>query len=158
MSNVEFTECKFCEYIRQGDDLLWETDHVVVRFGRPHHKGHTQIILRRHEEDLTVLSDAERDMFFDEMIYVAHVIKDVLQPAVLNYQLLGNWVPHLHWHIYPRYHTDADFGEPPEIPLRDEPFEAIYPSAEEIEALQAELDRRDPTYCPECLRVRSSRR
>jgi diadenosine tetraphosphate (Ap4A) HIT family hydrolase len=157
LGNPETSQCKFCQYIRQGDDLLWETDHVVVRFGRPHHRGHTQVILRRHEEDLTVLDERERDRFFDEMIYVAHVVKDVLQPDVLNYQLLGNWVPHLHWHIYPRYRSDPDYGNPLDIPLRDEPFESAYPSAAEVEALKAELARCEPVHCPECLRTRISR-
>jgi diadenosine tetraphosphate (Ap4A) HIT family hydrolase len=157
MGSAEPVDCQFCEYIREPDGLLWETEHVAVRFGRPHHKGHTQVLLRRHEEDLTALTEAERDAFFDQMIYVAQVVQDVLEPDLLNYQLLGNWVPHLHWHIYPRYRADPDFGDPPAIPLRDEPFEPLYPSDGEVELLKAGLAKCDPLQCPQCLRTRFSR-
>ena len=28
-------------------------------------------------------------------------------PRKLNYELLGNQEAHMHWHLYPRYETDA---------------------------------------------------
>ena len=40
----------------------------------------------------------------------------------MNYELLGNSDPHLHWHIIPRYKTDPRWGapiwesDPPAIP------------------------------------------
>ena len=37
----------------------------------------------------------------------------IFSPDRLNYELLGNWEPHIHWHIYPRYKTDLDWGQPP---------------------------------------------
>jgi diadenosine tetraphosphate (Ap4A) HIT family hydrolase len=30
----------------------------------------------------------------------------------LNYELLGNQVPHLHWHLFPRYDADPDALKP----------------------------------------------
>jgi diadenosine tetraphosphate (Ap4A) HIT family hydrolase len=30
----------------------------------------------------------------------------------LNYELLGNGAPHLHWHLFPRYDTDPSPGWP----------------------------------------------
>jgi diadenosine tetraphosphate (Ap4A) HIT family hydrolase len=39
-------------------------------------------------------------------------VKQVFRPDNVNYSLLGNWVGHLHWHIYPRYASDPDFGQP----------------------------------------------
>ena len=148
--------CEFCRIIDEGTELLWESDYVAVRPGRPHRKGHTQVIFRRHEEDLTDLSPCERDAFFDDMIYVAQVVERVMKPEVLNYQLLGNWVPHLHWHIYPRYRTDPDFGDPPVIPLKGEPFEEQWPSEGEVDALRRQLAAGKLMHCPACNRSRRS--
>jgi diadenosine tetraphosphate (Ap4A) HIT family hydrolase len=145
-------DCEFCRHLADRSEALWASDHVFVRLGRPHHRGHTEVILARHEEDLTRLSHLERDAFFDEMLFVAEVIRRVLQPDVVNYQLLGNWIPHLHWHIYPRFREDPDFGNPMEIPRRDEPFEPQPLSVGEIEALVHELNRFAPDHCPHCRR------
>jgi diadenosine tetraphosphate (Ap4A) HIT family hydrolase len=30
----------------------------------------------------------------------------------LNYELLGNQVPHLHWHLFPRYRDDPEALKP----------------------------------------------
>ncbi len=145
-------ECEFCRHVATRDDALWASEHVVARPGRPHHKGHLEVILLRHEEDLTTLTDDEREAFFDDMIYVAEVLKQVLRPDVVNYQLLGNWVPHLHWHIYPRFRNDPDFGNPMAIPLRDEPFEPQVLAEAETDALRRELSQFERRRCPHCRR------
>ena len=36
----------------------------------------------------------------------------VFRPHKLNYELLGNQVPHLHWHLFPRHVGDADLLSP----------------------------------------------
>jgi diadenosine tetraphosphate (Ap4A) HIT family hydrolase len=35
-----------------------------------------------------------------------------VNPDHVNVAALGNLVPHLHWHIIPRYHTDPRWGAP----------------------------------------------
>jgi len=145
-------ECEFCRDVVEPEDLLWASEYVVARLGRPHHKGHVEVVFVRHEEDLTTLTDRERDAFFDDMIYVAEVLKRILQPDVVNYQMLGNWIPHLHWHIYPRFRSDPDFGNPMVIPLRDEPFEPQLVAEEEVAALRRDLRQFEHDRCPHCQR------
>jgi len=116
--------CKFCDIIRSRikKDILFEDSCVVVFLGRPHHLGHTQVVLREHQEDLTALPEEMVHTFVDDMLAVARVLQKVLKPDKLNYELFGNWVPHLHWHILPRFKTDSDFGNPPGEPLRNQPY------------------------------------
>jgi diadenosine tetraphosphate (Ap4A) HIT family hydrolase len=42
----------------------------------------------------------------------ASAIYQTVKPDHMNYELLGNSNPHLHWHIIPRYKTDPRWGQP----------------------------------------------
>jgi diadenosine tetraphosphate (Ap4A) HIT family hydrolase len=46
------------------------------------------------------------------MSTVSRAIEDCFRPRKLNYELLGNQVPHLHWHLFPRYDHDPDVLRP----------------------------------------------
>jgi len=52
-------------------DILFEDSCVLVFLGRPHHLGHTQVVLREHQEDLTVLREEQVHTFVDDIITVA---------------------------------------------------------------------------------------
>jgi hypothetical protein len=39
-------------------------------------------------------------------------VADCCRPHKLNYELLGNQVPHLHWHLFPRYLDDPQRLQP----------------------------------------------
>jgi diadenosine tetraphosphate (Ap4A) HIT family hydrolase len=39
-------------------------------------------------------------------------VREVMQPLKVNVASLGNVVPHLHWHVIPRYADDAHFPAP----------------------------------------------
>jgi len=53
-----------------------------------------------------------------------------LQPVKLNYELLGNSLPHLHTHVMPRYGDDPRPGWPFPFPDGEPPpiDEALYTS------------------------------
>ncbi|MFN0316144.1 MAG: HIT family protein, partial [Burkholderiales bacterium] len=40
------------------------------------------------------------------------VLRAVLQPDKMNLASFGNVVPHLHWHVIPRFTDDAYFPNP----------------------------------------------
>ena len=40
------------------------------------------------------------------------ILRETLQPAKINLASLGNQVPHLHWHVIPRFTDDAHFPDP----------------------------------------------
>jgi diadenosine tetraphosphate (Ap4A) HIT family hydrolase len=49
-----------------------------------------------------------RARFLVEMSLVAEVVHKTFRPRKMNYELLGNVVPHLHWHLLPRYAEDPN--------------------------------------------------
>jgi diadenosine tetraphosphate (Ap4A) HIT family hydrolase len=43
---------------------------------------------------------------------VAQALARVFRPVKMNYELLGNLVPHIHWHLVPRLATDPALRSP----------------------------------------------
>jgi diadenosine tetraphosphate (Ap4A) HIT family hydrolase len=76
--------------------------------------GHTAVVFRgRHVATFTDLAPDEVADYWLDVQAVARAIERVFKPCHVNYQLLGNIVPHLHVHVVPRYLDDAA----PERPL-----------------------------------------
>lgn len=76
-------------------------------------RGHAIVIYRsRHVADFTSLTAEEAASYWVDVHTVARMIEEVYAPCHMNYQLLGNSVPHLHVHLVPRYLDDPAPGRP----------------------------------------------
>lgn len=58
-------------------------------------------IFRSHKERLSDLSDSERNLILPDLMRIDEYIRNELNPVNVHYELLGDAVPHLHWHITP---------------------------------------------------------
>lgn len=77
------------------------------------YRGHCQLVFdRRHVEGLEQLHAEEHDAMMRDLRLAARAIASVVRPDRMNYCSLGNVVPHLHWHLVPRYRTDPRWGAP----------------------------------------------
>ena len=74
--------------------------------------GYCVLICTRHVREPYHLTREEQGLFFDDMLCAAQAIERVFNPAKMNFQLLGNLVPHFHAHIVPRYYGDPAPGRP----------------------------------------------
>ena len=84
-----------------------------VRLARNQYvQGYTVVIANRHVREPYELGRQERIGFFDDVMRVGQALETVFQPVKMNFQLLGNSVPHLHCHMVPRYHGDPAPGWP----------------------------------------------
>lgn len=81
------------------------------------YRGYTLFVGRRCVRELHGLPRDERTQFLADMADVAEAVYRAFQPRKLNYELLGNSVAHLHWHLFPRYDDDAD----PSWPVWNDP-------------------------------------
>src|SRR5262245_15118293 len=61
---------------------------------------------------LEALNDEEYQHFSQDLRAASIAVRSALKPDHMNYELLGNTNPHLHWHIVPRYKTDPRWGRP----------------------------------------------
>ena len=134
-------DCKFCQMIKERDNILFENPHIVVVFGRPHHKGHLVILTRAHEEQLMLLHEETLDSFFEYAVKVCKSLYKAIKFDRVNIEYLDNWDDHIHWNIYPRFKKDKDWGQPPYIPKKKEKFKEQYMDWKEVEVFREEMKK-----------------
>lgn len=78
-------------------------------------RGWCVLILKGHEEHVAALSEARRGAMWADVCDVAAAIRRVFPrsgagggPPRINYECLGNLVPHIHWHVIPRHGDDPE--------------------------------------------------
>ncbi len=108
--------CSLCDRVANAakDPMLvaeLETG-VAVLFEHQFYRGYTLFISKRHASELFELEAGRRARFLEEMTRVAKAVHAAFKPRKINYELLGNVAPHLHWHIVPRYENDPKPGAP----------------------------------------------
>jgi diadenosine tetraphosphate (Ap4A) HIT family hydrolase len=76
-------------------------------------RGYTVVIWRgRHVTEPTELNDTEASGYWAEVLAVARALIDLYKPLKMNYETLGNSLPHLHTHLIPRFTDDPRPGQP----------------------------------------------
>ena len=68
--------------------------------------GWCVLVLRRHATELWQLAPAERGALMDEVTRVAQALAVAFDAVKMNYELLGNQIGHIHWHLVPRRADD----------------------------------------------------
>jgi len=77
------------------------------------YRGHCILIHDEgHFEGLEKLSEASFGKLMQDVRRAANAIVTACQPDLMNYASMGNVVPHVHWHIVPRYKGDPRWGSP----------------------------------------------
>jgi diadenosine tetraphosphate (Ap4A) HIT family hydrolase len=81
--------------------------------------GYCVLISASHVREPYELGPNERAAFFDDLMRAGRAIERVYRPIKMNFQILGNAVPHLHCHIVPRHHGDPAPNRPLDPELRN---------------------------------------
>jgi diadenosine tetraphosphate (Ap4A) HIT family hydrolase len=81
--------------------------------GNQTYRGHCILILDiRHATRPDQLSPDEWSSFCADVHRAEGALLKTLQPDHVNIELMGNVIPHMHWHIVPRYRRDGRWGGP----------------------------------------------
>jgi diadenosine tetraphosphate (Ap4A) HIT family hydrolase len=75
----------------------------------------------RHVAEPTQLTDAEASAYWADVLETGRAIEQVFRPLKMNYETLGNALPHLHTHVIPRYEQDPRPGRPFPFPDSERP-------------------------------------
>ena len=136
--------CEICQRIARftpdNPYLIAELDTGYAVLGEnQHYRGYTVFLARQCAPELHHLAPDIRTRFLSEMADVAEAVFRAVEPRKLNYELLGNSVAHLHWHIFPRYASDPN----PRWPVwSDDEFLQAPPRTDIAPAELAELRER----------------
>ena len=103
--------CELCD--NPGSNILWQDDlcHVIL-VDDDDYPGFCRVILNRHVKEMTDLPLQERHRVMEAVFATEEAVREVLQPGKINLASLGNMVPHVHWHVIPRFADDRHFPNP----------------------------------------------
>lgn len=93
---------------------------MVAPGDEPDYPGFLRVILNRHVRELTDLDAAERQALMAVAFAVEEAVRATMEPDKMNLASLGNLVPHVHWHVIPRFADDRHFPGPVWAPARRE--------------------------------------
>ncbi|MEP7166373.1 MAG: HIT domain-containing protein [Candidatus Woesebacteria bacterium] len=102
------TNCFICDRIQdiknnKNPNFVCELETgYVILLGNKLWPGYTLFTCKIHACELHELPVDFKARYLEEMMTVSKYVWDIFQPKKLNYELLGNGEPHLHWHIVPR--------------------------------------------------------
>jgi diadenosine tetraphosphate (Ap4A) HIT family hydrolase len=98
--------------------------------------GYCFVVARDHVTELFHLDQKQRASLMEEVSAVAAALAKAFNPDKVNYELLGNMVPHMHWHLVPRFRTDPLWPRP----LWAEPHEELLLTAGEYAQRIADIN------------------
>jgi diadenosine tetraphosphate (Ap4A) HIT family hydrolase len=102
--------CFLC--LDDGGEVLWRGDRIrVVAVDDALFPAYTRVIWNQHVAEMTQLSPAERNELMEIVWKVESAQREIFQPTKINLAQFGNMVPHLHWHVVPRWRSDSHFPE-----------------------------------------------
>jgi diadenosine tetraphosphate (Ap4A) HIT family hydrolase len=106
---VPMIECILCK--EDGGQLVWRGDDArVVLIDDPDLPGYCRVIWNRHVAEMSDLSRVEREILMALVDVTEFAVRRVMHPQKINIASLGNQVPHLHWHVIPRFIDDPFFS------------------------------------------------
>jgi len=90
-----------------------ELKHCYVTLNRDQFfPGYCFVFTKDHVTELFHLDQATRQGVVEEVNRVAQVLAELFRATKINYELLGNMVPHMHWHLVPRFTDDPLWPRP----------------------------------------------
>lgn len=106
--SVTSATCPLCTTPLPGE-LVRTGKWAVIDAHDPLFPGFTRVIWLAHVAEMTDLNEHDQQTLMQIVFTVESVMRSTLAPDKINLASLGNQVPHLHWHVIPRWQADASF-------------------------------------------------
>ncbi len=111
MQDRQTSHCELCG--SPGGEVVWQNALCrIVSVADPDYPGFCRVILNRHVREMTDLPGDERQEVMRIVFAVETALRRLYQPDKINLASFGNLVPHVHWHVIPRWESDRHFPHP----------------------------------------------
>jgi len=103
---------------------------TVFLFREQSYKGRCIVAYKDHATELYELEGAALLAYMEDVNKVARAMKEIFNPAKINYGAYSDKLPHLHMHLVPKYVDGPDYGgvfmmNPQKVYLSEEEYQQI---------------------------------
>jgi diadenosine tetraphosphate (Ap4A) HIT family hydrolase len=103
--------CELCA--GPGGELIWRDDRCrVIRVDDDNFPGFCRVVWNAHVTELSDLAECDRSDLMKVVCAVEAAVRAITGADKINLASFGNVVPHLHWHVIPRWRDDSHFPQP----------------------------------------------
>ena len=107
-------DCLYCQRNELQKSLMIEvcdlSASTLFLFKEQSHPGRCVVAYKDHVKEPFELSDDDRNAFMADVCKVAAAIQKAFSPAKINYGAYSDKLPHLHFHLVPKYDGEFEFG------------------------------------------------
>lgn len=109
-------DCLYCRKDERLDALMIEVAPLSVStlylFKEQTHHGRCIVAYQGHVNELYELPADELSRFTADVARAARALKAAFDPAKINYGAYSDKLPHLHFHLVPKYVDGPSWGAP----------------------------------------------
>lgn len=107
--------CVFCKIIKgelPADKIYEDADILAFLDIKAHNPGHALVVPKKHYQNLEEISEEDLKKLIIAVKKLGQMMKDKLAVSAYNIiqnngPLAGQVVPHIHFHLIPRYENDG---------------------------------------------------
>lgn len=107
-------DCLYCQRNELQKSLMIEvcdlSASTLFLFKEQSHPGRCVVAYKDHVNELFELSESDRNAFIADVCKVAKAIQVAFSPKKINYGAYSDKLPHLHFHLVPKYEDGFEFG------------------------------------------------
>ena len=107
-------DCLYCLRNELQQSLMIEicdlSNSTLFLFKEQSHPGRCIVAYKEHVNELFELSDEDRNGFMADVCQAAAAIQKAFSPAKINYGAYSDKLPHLHFHLVPKYENGLGYG------------------------------------------------
>lgn len=108
--SLEGATCPLCSGV--GEEVVWQDSLCrVVRVRDADYPGYCRVLWRAHVAEMTDMSAGDRRHLMAVVFALEAALRQLYRPDKINLASLGNMVPHVHWHVIPRFADDRHFPQ-----------------------------------------------
>jgi diadenosine tetraphosphate (Ap4A) HIT family hydrolase len=107
--------CMYCANDTRVTDLMIKIGElsasVLYLFKEQTYKGRCVVVFNKgHKRELFELTEEDRNAFIGDVSKVASAVSKAFSPQKINYGAYGDKMPHVHFHIVPKYESAPKWG------------------------------------------------